>query len=153
MFKNKEIEKTYMAICQGKPKVLESISYIEIPSKEKKNLKHKTETYYKVIKINNNLSQIIYIPKTGKTHQLRIVSKKLGCSIRCNKKTIKCECTDKDCDTYYKKNIDKKRFKILKASKKHIPFEGWTEELFKNPNHEYTKELLTLMPKIESIYN
>jgi len=28
-----------------------------------------------------------------------------------------------------------------------------TEELFKNPSHEYTKELLTLMPKIESIYN
>ena len=28
-----------------------------------------------------------------------------------------------------------------------------TEELFKNPNHEYTKELLKLMPKIESIYN
>ena len=28
-----------------------------------------------------------------------------------------------------------------------------TEELFKNPLHEYTKELLTLMPKIESIYN
>ena len=28
-----------------------------------------------------------------------------------------------------------------------------TEELFKNPNHEYTKELLTLMPKIESLYN
>jgi len=28
-----------------------------------------------------------------------------------------------------------------------------TEELFKSPNHEYTKELLTLMPKIESIYN
>jgi len=28
-----------------------------------------------------------------------------------------------------------------------------TEELFKNPSHEYTKELLTLMPKIESIYS
>jgi len=28
-----------------------------------------------------------------------------------------------------------------------------TEELFKNPLHDYTKELLTLMPKIESIYN
>jgi len=25
--------------------------------------------------------------------------------------------------------------------------------LFKNPNHEYTKELLRLMPKIETIYN
>ena len=28
-----------------------------------------------------------------------------------------------------------------------------TEELFKNPSHGYTKELLKLMPKIESIYN
>ena len=28
-----------------------------------------------------------------------------------------------------------------------------TEELFTNPSHEYTKELLNLMPKIESIYN
>ena len=28
-----------------------------------------------------------------------------------------------------------------------------TEELFKNPKHSYTKELLKLMPKIESIYN
>ncbi len=28
-----------------------------------------------------------------------------------------------------------------------------TEDLFKNPSHDYTKELLTLMPKIESIYN
>ena len=28
-----------------------------------------------------------------------------------------------------------------------------TEELFRNPNHEYTKELLRLMPKIETIYN
>ena len=28
-----------------------------------------------------------------------------------------------------------------------------TEELFTNPKHEYTKELLHLMPKIESIYN
>ena len=28
-----------------------------------------------------------------------------------------------------------------------------TEDLFLNPTHEYTKELLHLMPKIESIYN
>ena len=28
-----------------------------------------------------------------------------------------------------------------------------TEELFLNPQHDYTKELLHLMPKIESIYN
>ena len=28
-----------------------------------------------------------------------------------------------------------------------------TEELFHKPKNEYTKELLHLMPKIESIYN
>ena len=28
-----------------------------------------------------------------------------------------------------------------------------TEELFLKPKHEYSKELLHLMPKIESIYN
>ncbi len=28
-----------------------------------------------------------------------------------------------------------------------------TEKLFENPSHDYTKELLKLMPKIESIYN
>ena len=28
-----------------------------------------------------------------------------------------------------------------------------SEQLFENPNHEYTKELLRLMPKIETIYN
>ena len=28
-----------------------------------------------------------------------------------------------------------------------------TEELFNNPEHNYTKELIRLMPKIESIYN
>ena len=28
-----------------------------------------------------------------------------------------------------------------------------TENLFNNPNHEYTKELIRLMPKIESIYS
>ena len=29
----------------------------------------------------NNLSQILFVPETGKTHQLRIVSKNLGCPI------------------------------------------------------------------------
>ena len=28
-----------------------------------------------------------------------------------------------------------------------------TEKLFLEPRHEYSKELLRLMPKIESIYN
>ena len=86
MFKNQTIEKKYLAICQGSPKILESLVHLDIPSKEKKNLKLKTETHYKVVKINNNLTQIIFIPKTGKTHQLRIVSKNLGCPIIGDKK-------------------------------------------------------------------
>ncbi len=86
MFKNKKIEKTYLAICEGRPKILESNVLLDIPSKEKENIHHKTETYYKVVKINNNLTQIIFIPKTGKTHQLRIVSKNLGCPIIGDKK-------------------------------------------------------------------
>ena len=28
-----------------------------------------------------------------------------------------------------------------------------TESLFNNPQHDYTKQLIKLMPKIESIYN
>ena len=60
---------------------MESIINFDILDKEKFNLKHKTQTYYKVLNVNNNISQILFVPKTGKTHQLRIVSKKLGCPI------------------------------------------------------------------------
>ena len=81
MFKNQEIEKKYLALCQGKPKNSESIVDLDIKDKKKDNLKHKTKTYYKVLNIKNNLSQILFIPKTGKTHQIRIVAKNLGCPI------------------------------------------------------------------------
>ena len=81
IFKKKKVEKKYIALCQGKPKIMESIINFEILNKEKINLKHKTQTYYKVLNMSNNISQILFIPKTGKTHQLRIVSKKLGCPI------------------------------------------------------------------------
>jgi len=43
------------------------------------------------------------------------------------------------------------RIAVLKNGK--ICEISMAEELFRNPTHEYTKELLTLMPKIESIYN
>ena len=86
MFKNQTIEKKYLAICQGRPKALESFVHLDISYKENENLKLKTTTYYKVIKINNNLTQIVFVPKTGKTHQLRIVSKNLGCPIIGDKK-------------------------------------------------------------------
>ena len=49
-----------------------------------KNKKLKTEntlTNYKVVNTNKSISSILFNPQTGKTHQLRIVSKNLGCPI------------------------------------------------------------------------
>ena len=38
-------------------------------------------THYKVYENKGRLSSIIFLPKTGKTHQIRIVAKHLGCPI------------------------------------------------------------------------
>ncbi len=86
MFKNHEIEKYYIALCQGKPKQTESLVDLFIPSKENKKINIQTKTYYKLLGFKNNISQILFKPKTGKTHQLRIVSKNLGCPIVGDKK-------------------------------------------------------------------
>ena len=86
LFKFQKIQKKYLAICQGRPNIFESNLNLEIPNKEKNNSTHQTETYYKVLSYNKNLSMILFIPKTGKTHQLRIVSKNLGCPIVGDKK-------------------------------------------------------------------
>ena len=39
-----------------------------------------------MLNFKNSISQILFKPKTGKTHQLRIVSKNLGCPIVGDKK-------------------------------------------------------------------
>ena len=46
-----------------------------------KDKKLKTKTLYKIISYNKKTSLIMFEPKTGKKHQLRIVAKKLGCPI------------------------------------------------------------------------
>jgi len=79
LFKSKLVDKTYLALCEGKPRLKESIVKLNIKTKD--NKLDKTETYYKVLKNNKNISLILFKPKTGKTHQLRIVSKNLGCPI------------------------------------------------------------------------
>ena len=81
LFKNQNIEKKYIALCHGQPKNKESFFELDIKDKKNKNISHSTKTYYKVLNNQNNISQILFIPSTGKTHQLRIVSKKLGCPI------------------------------------------------------------------------
>ena len=81
MFKNHLIKKVYFALCEGKPKENESLITLKISKKKNDLNKFHTETYYKLLSYKDGISQIAFIPKTGKTHQLRIVSKKLGCPI------------------------------------------------------------------------
>ncbi len=84
LFKQKKINKFYIALCEGIPK--NDISQVNLQVKNKKQKFENTLTNYKLIYKKNSLSQILYNPKTGKTHQLRIVSKNLGCPIIGDKK-------------------------------------------------------------------
>ena len=84
LFKEKKINKFYIALCEGIPK--NDVSQVNLKVRNKKQKLENTLTNYKLIYKKNSLSQILYNPKTGKTHQLRIVSKNLGCPIIGDKK-------------------------------------------------------------------
>ncbi len=79
LFKQKLITKFYIALCEGSPKNKNSKVFLNIKNKNQEI--EKTITNYCVIGNKNNITQILYNPETGKTHQLRKVSKHLGCSI------------------------------------------------------------------------
>ncbi len=79
LFKQKLITKFYIALCEGNPKNKNSKVLLNIKNKNQEI--EKTITNYCVIGNNKNITQILYNPETGKTHQLRKVSKNLGCSI------------------------------------------------------------------------
>jgi len=81
LFREHLIKKIYVAICQGSPKNQESEINLSIPDKRDPSKISKSITSYKIYQTNNNLSNIIFSPKTGKTHQIRIVAKHLGCPI------------------------------------------------------------------------
>ena len=80
LFRDHKIEKIYFAICHGIPRNLSSIVKLKINNK-KSNKNLQTITKYKVVNRSNQISLIFYKPLTGKTHQLRIVSKYLNCPI------------------------------------------------------------------------
>ena len=79
LFKQKQITKFYVALCEGNPK--NNVSAVKLKIKNKKLKMEETLTNYKVINKNKKISSILFNPQTGKTPQLRIVSKKLGCPI------------------------------------------------------------------------
>ena len=79
LFKLRLINKTYIAVCEGIPRLKESNLNLDI--KNKFNKIEKTNTFYRVLHNLNGISLILFKPMTGKTHQLRIVSKNLTCPI------------------------------------------------------------------------
>ena len=79
LFKQKEITKYYIALCEGNPK--NNYSQVTLQIKNKRLKIENTLTNYKLLNKNKGISSILFNPQTGKTHQLRIVSKNLGCPI------------------------------------------------------------------------
>jgi len=79
LFKQKEITKFYIALCEGSPR--NNSSQVKLEIKNKKLKTENTLTNYMVLNKNKSISSILFSPQTGKTHQLRIVSKNLGCPI------------------------------------------------------------------------
>ena len=86
LFKEQKINKIYIAICQGIPKNFNSEVKLGIVSKKNSSKNTQSITKYKVLKNKKKMSIIIFRPLTGKTHQLRIVSKHLNCPIVGDKK-------------------------------------------------------------------
>ena len=80
LFKFQKLKKTYLAICDGMPKLKESYVDLNINSNNTEKIIN-TKTFYKVLSYNDKTSVIKFEPKTGKKHQLRLVAKNLGCPI------------------------------------------------------------------------
>ncbi len=87
-FQERKAHKTYYAITTGIPKL--KTAKIDLPIA--RNLKHPTtfmvdpkgkpaETIYQVLKENNNLALLELKPISGRTHQLRVHLKYIGCPI------------------------------------------------------------------------
>ena len=87
-FQDRKTHKTYYAIVSGKPKLDHAL--IDLPIA--RNLKHPTtfqvdpkgkqsKTYYRVVDSNDKYSLLELKPETGRTHQLRVHLKYIGCPI------------------------------------------------------------------------
>lgn len=93
MFKNRKIHKRYLAIVSSK-NLLENHGVIDVPiSKnkdkvciDKENGREAVTEYTLVKKLNNDLALVSLLPKTGRTHQIRVHLQYIGCPILGDKK-------------------------------------------------------------------
>ena len=95
LFKEDNIKKTYLAIVIGEPKGLKgviksSIAKVNLNGIEKMKVVESNEkkaiTYYKILETKKGLSLIEVLPKTGRTHQIRVHLLSKNCPILGDKK-------------------------------------------------------------------
>tara|TARA_B100000686_G_scaffold354587_1_gene465652 strand:- start:2 stop:970 length:969 start_codon:yes stop_codon:yes gene_type:complete len=94
LFRERKIKKIYIALCTGVPK--KNNGTIKLKTKKQSKMKKniitdsnygkESLTYYKVFTKKNNFSLIIFIPSTGRMHQIRVLARYLGCPIVGDKK-------------------------------------------------------------------
>lgn len=87
-FADRNVKKTYIAICSGKPKDKEFLIDLPIqrnpkmPACFRVNPSGKTaQTIVRVLKSNEQNSLLELLPKTGRTHQIRVHLQYIGCPI------------------------------------------------------------------------
>lgn len=90
MFKDRKIQKTYIALVSGHPEKIGSISYVISRHPVQKNIMHAfvgisesnqardAQTDYTVLQYFDTYSLVEVKPKTGRTHQIRVHFKAIG---------------------------------------------------------------------------
>ena len=90
MFKDRKIQKTYIALVMGHPQLHGSIDYVisrhpvlknmmhAVPGVSESNQARDALTNYKVLTYFDTYSLVEVKPKTGRTHQIRVHFKAIG---------------------------------------------------------------------------
>jgi 23S rRNA pseudouridine1911/1915/1917 synthase len=94
-FENRAVEKEYLAICAGVPS--RDRDLVDLPvgahpyQRDKMAVRHEhatsraAQTFYEVAERFDGFSAIKVLPKTGRTHQIRLHLASIGCAVLCDR--------------------------------------------------------------------